>query len=278
MDSRLRAGREGNWKPFIRIVTTQTGMKDTSNIETVRNHLEAEASRHGLRHVLGVAPFRGVHDGLLPVQRAKLRDVTGERFDSFMEGGSFISIAFAYPEAAIDAIAVEIGGGFDLDAWGFYSDWYDRLNKALNDTSSSVAERIGGVAIPATTSGMITVIEHVEYYYPLVVSHRVAAELSGVGWRGKNELIVNPTHSCAIRLASIITDMPLERTEPTPDSCGECRACLDACPFLDNKDKLENYREQCRRYIVSLGLEHEVCGKCIKACYREGVHRDVFRL
>ena len=114
-----------------------------------------------------------------------------------------------------------------------------------------------------------------EDYYPIVVSHRVPAELSGVGWRGKNELIVNPMHSCAIRLASVITDMPLERTEPIQDRCG---ARLDACTFLDNKDRLENYREQCRRYIVSLALEHEVCGKCIRTCYRESVHRDAFWL
>ncbi len=253
-------------------------MTGDSNLETVRSYLEVEASRYGLKCYLGVSPFREVHDGLLPVQRKKLREISGERFDSFMEKGSFISIAFAYPEAAIDAIAVDIGGKFDLDRWGFYSDWYDRLNQALNETSSVMAEKIEGIAIPATTEGMITGIEHVEDYYPVVVSHRVAAELSGVGWRGKNELIVNPRHSCAIRLASIITDIPLERTEPLQDGCGDCRACLDACPFLDNKDKLKNYREQCRRYIVSLGLEHEVCGKCIKACYRESLHRDAFRL
>jgi len=253
-------------------------MTGDSNIETVRRDLEAEASMHGLKSVLGVAPFREVHEGLLPVQRTKLREIAGERFDSFMEVGSFISIAFAYPEEAIDAIAVEIGGGFDLDTWKFYSDWYDRLNQALNETSSAMAERIGGIPIPATTTGIATKIEHVENYYPIVVSHRVAAELSGVGWRGKNELIVNPKYSCAIRLASIITEMPLERTEPLQDGCEDCTACLDACPFLANKDRLENYREQCRRYIVSLGLEHEVCGKCIKACYRESVHGDTFRL
>ncbi len=253
-------------------------MTGNSNLETVRRYLEAEASMHGLRCYLGVTPFREVQDGLLPVQRTKLREIAGERFDSFMEEGSFISIAFAYPEAAIDAIAVEVGGGFDLDTWSFYSDWYDRLNQALNEASAAMAERIGGISIPATAAGIATKIEHVEEYYPLVVSHRVAAELSGVGWRGKNELIVNPTYSCAIRLASIITDMPLKMTEPIPDGCGECRACLDACPFLANKDKLENYREQCRRYIVSLGLEQEVCGKCIKACYRKSVHRDTFRL
>jgi len=85
-------------------------MTGDSNIETVRRDLEAEASMHGLKYVLGVAPFREVHEGLLPVQRTKLREIAGERFDSYMEGGSFISIAFAYPEAAIDAIAVDIGG------------------------------------------------------------------------------------------------------------------------------------------------------------------------
>ncbi len=253
-------------------------MTGDSNLETVRGYLEAEASRHGLRCSLGVASFRGVHEGLLPVQRVKLREVSGERFDSFMEGGSFISIAFAYPEAAIDAIAVEVGGGFDMDSWGLYSDWYDRLNRALNEASSAMAERIGGISIPATMGGIATKIENVEDYYPLVVSHRVAAEQSGIGWRGRNELIVNPNYSCAIRLASVITDMPLERTGPMLDRCGECRACLDACTFLANKDKLENYREQCRRYIVSLELEHEVCGKCIKACYRGSVHRDAFQL
>ncbi len=268
----------GNWKPFIREGATQTGMTGDSNLEPVRRYLEAEALRHGLKCNLGVAPFREVHARLLPLQRTKLKEITGERFDSFMEGGSFISIAFAYPEEAIDAIAVDRGGGFDLDTWGFYSEWYDRLNQALNEASSAMAERIGGIAIPATTVGIATKIAHVEDYYPIVVSHRVAAELSGVGWRGKNELIVNPIHSCSIRLASIITDMTLERTEPILDGCGECRACLDACSFLANKDKLENYREQCRRYIVSLGLEHDVCGKCIKACYRKSIHRDNFRL
>ena len=253
-------------------------MTGESNLEKVRRYLEAEASRHGLRCSLGVASFREVHDGLLPVQRVKLKEFTGERFDSFMEGGSFVSIGFAYPESAIDAIAVELGGGFDMDSWSVYSDWYDRLNRALNEASSAIAENIGGISIPATMGGIATEIEHVEDYYPLVVSHRVAAELSGMGWRGKNELIVNPLYSCAFRLASTITDMPLERTEPLNDGCGECRACLDACTFLENKDKLENYREQCRRYIVSLDLEHEVCGKCIKACYKEGVHKDAFQL
>jgi epoxyqueuosine reductase QueG len=125
---------------------------------------------------------------------------------------------------------------------------------------------------------MTGTVKHVEEYYPTTVSHRVAAELSGVGWRGKNELIVNPRFSCAIRLATILTKTPLEATPPSTMSCGECRACLDACKFLEHKGKLDNYREQCRRYLLYLNLEEEVCGKCIKACYKKSIYKDKFKL
>jgi epoxyqueuosine reductase QueG len=195
-----------------------------------------------------------------------------------MKNGNFISIAFSYPEEAIDSIAINVENGFDIEAWGLYSNWYDRLNLALNETSAAIANYLGGISIPATLTGISNKIEHVEDYYDLVVSHRVVAELSGVGWRGKNELIVNPKVSCAIRLASIITEVPLEHTNPIPNQCGNCRACLDVCPFLANKKKIENYREQCRKYILSLKLEHEVCGKCIKACFRESIHKNNFKL
>jgi epoxyqueuosine reductase QueG len=99
-----------------------------------------------------------------------------------------------------------------------------------------------------------------------------------VGWRGKNELVVNPVFSCAMRLASVVTETTLERTPTIGKGCGDCRACLDACPILSSKDRLENYRELCRRYIVSLGLDSDVCGKCIKACYRNSIYGDQYRL
>jgi len=253
-------------------------MTPEHTLKWILDLLEQESARHGLKGVLGVAVYKSVHDALLPVQQELLRDLSGDRFDALMDAGSFISIAFAYPEEAIDAIAVERDGQYDKDLWNFYGAEYDRLNDALNQTAARLAVEVGGFSIPATTSGLASVIDHVEGYWPQVVSHRVAAELSGVGWRGRNELIVNPLYSCAIRLASIATELPLPRSTPVEDGCGECRACLDACPFLANKDRLKNYREQCRRYLVALGLESEVCGKCIRACYRESVHRDSFRL
>ncbi len=252
-------------------------MRKKVSLESIKKKLEAAALKLGVQWVIGVTPFEMVYNNLMSVQKTKLEQITEKKFE-LMKNGNFISIAFSYPEEAIDSIAINVENGFDIESWGFYSNWYDRLNIALNETSAEIANYLGGISIPATLTGISSKIEHVEDYYDLVVSHRVAAELSGVGWRGKNELIVNPKFSCAIRLASIITEIPMKQTKPIPNKCGYCKACLDACPFLANKNKLANYREQCRKYIMSLRLEHEVCGKCIKACFRESIHKNTFKL
>jgi epoxyqueuosine reductase QueG len=252
-------------------------MRKQVNLDSVTKKLEAAALKLGVQWLVGVTPFETVYNYLLPVQKTKLLEIIEKKL-GLMKNGNFISIAFSYPEKAIDSIAINVENGFDVEAWGYYSNWYDRLNIALNETSADIAHYLGGISIPPTLTGISNKIEHVEDYYDLVVSHRVAAELSGIGWKGKNELIINPKFSCAIRLASIITEIPLEYTNPIPNQCGNCRACLDVCPFLANKKKLDNYREQCRKYILSLKLDHEVCGKCIKACYREGVHKNSFKL
>ncbi len=253
-------------------------MSASENFHRVEAILVAEEKRRGLKWAIGVAPFDAVYGTLLPVQKTRLSEIASDSLNRMMKEGSVISIAYAYPPYAIEAIAHGREKAWDKDKWNIYARAYMRLNKALNETSTSIAKELGGIAIPATVEGLSSQVNHVEDYYAQRVSHRVAAELSGVGWRGKNELIVNPRFGCAIRLASVLTTVPITRTPPSKQGCGECRACLGACRFLDHKGQLDNYREQCRRYLVYLNLEDEVCGKCIKACLKESLYTDHFEL
>ncbi len=210
---------------------------------------------------------------LKPISMRLFKEMCDGKIGGITADGSFICIAYAFPEYVIDAIAMEAEDGFDMERWSVYAKAYETLNTALDGTAARIAEMVGGFIIPATPVVEGKIVRAVDYY-PLAVSHRVPAEQSGVGWRGRNELVVNPKYGCAIRLASIVTGLPLERPLPVEDGCGDCRACLDACPILDSKEKLENYREDCLRYMESLGLENRVCGKCIKACADSPVFRE----
>jgi epoxyqueuosine reductase QueG len=237
-----------------------------SNTLRIRELFQKASSNVDLRGILGVTPFRGVYDSLMDVQKQWVKGIAGSMFVKFLESGNIISFAFVYPEGVIDNIGLMRDGVFDKEAWNIYAGWYTYLNNSLDKASSMIAEDIKGEAISATTTGLASKLTHVSQYFPRVVSHRVHAERAGIGWRGKNSLIVNPRYSCMIRLSGVITDTPIVQTPSMKEGCGDCTSCEDACTFLKHRDRLDDYREQCRVYLDKLGLDDEVCGKCIKAC------------
>ena len=64
-----------------------------------------------------------------------------------------------------------------------------------------------------------------------ILPHKTIATLSGLGWIGKNNLLITPEFGPAVRLASLFTNAPLPSGEPILESrCGNCTACVDACP------------------------------------------------
>lgn len=62
------------------------------------------------------------------------------------------------------------------------------------------------------------------------VMERQWAKRSGIGWTGKNTLLIHPKAGSYFFLAELIIDLELEPDSPMKDYCGRCTRCIDACP------------------------------------------------
>ncbi|MCS7050405.1 MAG: tRNA epoxyqueuosine(34) reductase QueG [Thermomicrobium sp.] len=62
-----------------------------------------------------------------------------------------------------------------------------------------------------------------------IVDREVAVR-AGLGWQGKNTLVIVPQHGSWVLLGELLVDIDLEPNTPLRPRCGRCRRCLDDCP------------------------------------------------
>lgn len=182
-----------------------------------------------------------------------------------------LAIAIRLPVAVFESIADR--------PTPIYSNVYQIANRLLDELAFRSAVSLqndGYSSLPVPAS---QVLDRENFYG--AISHKAVARMAGIGWQGKNLLLITPEYGSRVRLVTVLTDAPLEVDGPVKNRCGKCTACQEACPagairglpteshYASRNEALEF--SKCADLLTGrfAGLPHigaPICGICIKAC------------
>jgi epoxyqueuosine reductase len=149
--------------------------------------------------------------------------------------------------------------------------WRDNYGE-LRERLRLLGERMGG-----EYRVLVDANQHVD---------REGARRAGVGFYGKNTMIITPTHGSWVVLGTLVTTVEIEPTPPLELDCGDCRLCIDACPTgaLDepgvlDADRCLSYWTQAPRPVPEqfredLGSSVYGCDICQDVCpWNRGIEK-----
>ena len=129
------------------------------------------------------------------------------------ESKSIISLTYNYypPKKLINK------NNFIISKYAYGRDYHKVLKKKLKQLFNKMKEKMGDI------NGRVFVDS-------APIHERAWAKLSGLGWIGKNSLLINKDIGSYFFISEIICDLELEYDSPVSNRCGNCTKCIDACP------------------------------------------------
>ena len=181
--------------------------------------------------------------GYLEDPRRRNPALIQENLRSAIVCGLSYNTSFPYSVDAAAAESAEPRGWISRYAWG--RDYHELLWEKLNTLAAFLREGFPGPFAARAYADTGPVVE------------RIFAKYAGLGWLGKNTLLLNESQGSWFFLGVILTSLDLTPSlataeAPPADLCGNCRQCLDACP---TGALVEPYVLDARRCISYLTIE-----------------------
>ena len=185
-----------------------------------------------------------------------------------------ISIGVPLLGSIVDSLK-DTGDLFALSNYRFHV--YEVVNPRINDITLNIA----GALIKAGYQAMMVPASHTVDGPNLtgLFSHKMAANLAGLGWIGKNCLLITPDRGPRVRWGTVLTDLPVQPTrQAAGKGCGGCTLCVTSCPAGAFTGRSFNSGEprqarmdayKCFQYIwqerkQKVGID--ACGICVMIC------------
>lgn len=124
--------------------------------------------------------------------------------------------------------------------------WGNDYHRILRRRMRALTERLQAQAGPALQ--VRTVVDTAR------ILDRATAARAGVGWTGKNSMLLAPRHGSWLMLGEVLLNADLPPDLPLTNDCGRCTRCLTACP---TQAIVEPYRVDANRCLSYLTIEHQ---------------------
>jgi len=167
-----------------------------------------------------------------------------------------------YPAKMMDT-----NSAYLVSAYAYGRDYHDVIREKLNILIAKLREQIPEISIRGFVDSA-------------PVLERAWATRAGLGWIGKNSMLISKRNGSYFFISELITDAQLEYDTPMGgDYCGDCSRCMDSCPTgaitdlrvvdankcisyltIENKDEIpEAFRGQYKQWIFGCDICQQVC-------------------